>query len=92
MKHGRWTKTAVAVVLAILQALATVLLGGLETNDWITLVIAGLGAAGVLAAPATSVNPDGSVQKFKVSGEPMFGPACQFLGYRGIGVELKTRH
>ncbi|MES2787925.1 MAG: response regulator [Pseudomonadota bacterium] len=38
------------------------------------------------------VNPDGSIQKFKVSGEPMFGPACQFLGYRGIGVELKTRH
>ncbi len=38
------------------------------------------------------VNPDGSKQKFKVSGEPMFGPACQFLGYRGIGIELKSRH
>ncbi len=38
------------------------------------------------------VNVDGSEQKFKVSGEPMFGPACQFLGYRGIGVELKSRH
>ncbi|MBI5275083.1 MAG: response regulator [Burkholderiales bacterium] len=34
------------------------------------------------------VNPDGSRQRFQVSGEPMFGPACQFLGYRGIGIEL----
>lgn len=39
----------------------------------------------------TRVRADGSLQRFQVSGEPMFGPACQFLGYRGIGVELK-RH
>ncbi|MDB5874204.1 MAG: histidine kinase [Ramlibacter sp.] len=37
------------------------------------------------------VNPDGSEQKFQVSGEPMFGPACQFMGYRGIGLEITTR-
>jgi PAS domain S-box-containing protein len=37
------------------------------------------------------VNKDGSSQKFQVSGEPMFGPACQFLGYRGIGQEVKGR-
>ncbi len=37
------------------------------------------------------VNPDGSQQKFQVSGEPMFGPACQFLGYRGIGLEITNR-
>ncbi|ROZ79357.1 response regulator [Ramlibacter sp. WS9] len=37
------------------------------------------------------VNPDGSKQKFQVSGEPMFGPACQFLGYRGIGLEITHR-
>lgn len=36
------------------------------------------------------VNEDGTRQKFQVSGEPMFGPACQFLGYRGIGVEVKA--
>lgn len=36
------------------------------------------------------VNADGSRQRFQVSGEPMFGAACQFLGYRGIGVELKA--
>jgi PAS domain S-box-containing protein len=39
----------------------------------------------------TRSNPDGTLQKFQVSGEPMFGPACQFLGYRGIGVEVKAR-
>jgi PAS domain S-box-containing protein len=34
------------------------------------------------------VNGDGSEQKFRVSGEPMFNQACRFTGYRGIGVEL----
>ena len=33
-------------------------------------------------------NPDGSLQKFQVSGEPMFDRSCRFLGYRGIGIEL----
>ncbi len=33
------------------------------------------------------VNADGSQQQFRVSGEPMFTPACRFIGYRGIGVE-----
>ena len=34
------------------------------------------------------VNPDGSRQRFRVSGEPMFNQACRFVGYRGIGVEV----
>ena len=34
------------------------------------------------------VNRDGSQQKFRVSGEPMFNQSCRFIGYRGIGVEL----
>jgi len=37
------------------------------------------------------VNADGSDQKFRVSGEPMFNRACGFIGYRGIGVELTDR-
>lgn len=37
------------------------------------------------------VNPDGSQQKFQVSGEPMFDRSCRFLGYRGIGIELTTK-
>lgn len=35
-------------------------------------------------------NPDGTVQRFDVSGEPMFDEACGFVGYRGVGVERKT--
>jgi PAS domain S-box-containing protein len=35
--------------------------------------------------------PDGSRQQFRVSGEPMFDPACRFVGYRGIGVEVPDR-
>jgi CheY-like chemotaxis protein len=34
------------------------------------------------------VNPDGSEQRFRVSGEPMFNESCRFTGYRGIGVEV----
>jgi len=37
----------------------------------------------------TRVNADGSEQRFQVSGEPMFNQACRFIGYRGIGLELK---
>jgi PAS domain S-box-containing protein len=36
------------------------------------------------------VNADGSRQRFRVSGEPIFGTACSFLGYRGVGNEIKT--
>ena len=33
------------------------------------------------------VNPDGSQQQFRVSGEPMFDQSCRFQGYRGVGIE-----
>ena len=36
------------------------------------------------------VNANGSQQRFRVSGEPMFNEACRFIGYRGIGVEITT--
>ncbi|MGI5211871.1 hypothetical protein [Plantactinospora sp. CA-290183] len=52
----RWAKTAVAVVLSVLQVLATVILGGLDSNEWIALVLAALTVLGVGAAPATSSN------------------------------------
>jgi CheY-like chemotaxis protein len=38
------------------------------------------------------VNADGSLQRFQVSGEPMFSQSCRFIGYRGIGIELTTAH
>jgi PAS domain S-box-containing protein len=39
----------------------------------------------------TRTRADGTVQRFQVSGEPMFGPACNFVGYRGIGLEITDR-
>ena len=35
-------------------------------------------------------NPNGTQQKFQVSGEPMFNKSLRFVGYRGIGIELTT--
>jgi PAS domain S-box-containing protein len=37
------------------------------------------------------VNSDGSQQRFRVSGEPMFTQSCRFIGYRGIGVEITAK-
>jgi len=37
-------------------------------------------------------NPDGSLQEYRVSGEPMFNQKSQFLGYRGIGMEITQNH
>jgi PAS domain S-box-containing protein len=34
------------------------------------------------------INANGTTQQFRVSGEPMFNALSQFIGYRGIGVEL----
>jgi len=36
------------------------------------------------------VNADGSKQQFRISGEPMFGPSCRFVGYRGVGAEVSA--
>jgi PAS domain S-box-containing protein len=37
------------------------------------------------------VNADGSTQRFRVSGEPMFNRTSRFIGYRGVGVELTEK-
>ena len=37
------------------------------------------------------VKADGSSQKFRVSGEPMFSQSCRFIGYRGIGLEVTEK-
>lgn len=52
----RWAKTAVAVVLSVLQVLATVIIGGLDSAEWIALALAALTVLGVGAAPAVSAN------------------------------------
>lgn len=33
---------------------------------------------------------DGSQQMFRVSGEPRFNQSCDFIGYRGVGVEVRV--
>ena len=52
----RWAKTAVAVLLSALQVTVTVVLGGVSTDEWIAIVLAGLTAAGVAVTPAVSGN------------------------------------
>jgi PAS domain S-box-containing protein len=37
------------------------------------------------------VNTDGSQQRYRVSGEPMFNQSGRFTGYRGIGIEVPAR-
>jgi CheY-like chemotaxis protein len=36
------------------------------------------------------INANGNVQRFRVSGEPIFDQSCRFVGYRGIGIECKA--
>ena len=44
----------------------------------------------VLDVILSRTKPDGTQQRFRVSGEPMFNNACRFIGYRGVGVELSS--
>ena len=37
------------------------------------------------------INPDGTQQQYRVSGEPIFNQSCRFTGYRGIGVETTPK-
>jgi CheY-like chemotaxis protein len=41
--------------------------------------------------PFSRVNPDGTHQYFRASGEPIFDRSARFIGYRGIGVEVTGR-
>lgn len=34
------------------------------------------------------VNANGTHQEFRVSGQPIFNQSCQFIGYRGFGVQI----
>ncbi len=52
----RWTKTAVAGLLAAAQAATVVILGGLDPNEIVLIVLAGAAVLGVGAAPAVSNN------------------------------------
>ncbi|GAA2715183.1 hypothetical protein ACFY2R_27770 [Micromonospora olivasterospora] len=73
-----WAKSAVAALLAALQVLATVILGGLDTNEWILIVLAVLQGLGVAAAPAVSDNGvagDALVGTWRLPRPPSPGPS-----------------
>lgn len=60
--RAKWTKTAVAVVLAVLQVVSSAVLEGGLTIDMLLLsVITAAGVIGVYVAPATSVSDGGPV-------------------------------
>ncbi len=68
---------------------------GAEANGWVAAEREDLRArvaarAAFLDFIFNRINPDGSTQQFRVSGEPMFDQACRYIGYRGIGVEVFT--
>ncbi len=68
-----------------------------QANGWDTAERESLQATIAAREPfldfiCSRVNPDGSRQRFQVSGEPMFDRSSRFVGYRGIGVELATQH
>jgi low temperature requirement protein LtrA len=51
---ARWVKTAVGAVLAGLQVLATVIIGGVDSNDVVLILAAIVAALGIAVAPAVS--------------------------------------
>lgn len=46
-----YTKSVLAVLTAVLTVLASVILGGISTTEWIQIAMAALGALGVYALP-----------------------------------------
>lgn len=51
---ARWVKTAVGAVLAGLQVLTTVIVGGVDGNDWLLIAFAVASFLGIAVAPAVS--------------------------------------
>lgn len=50
-----WVKSALGALLAGLQVLTTVIIGGVDANDVLTIVVAVAGSLGIILAPAASV-------------------------------------
>ena len=94
-ENGAFTKVS-GPVLEMLGIRVDALTGapdGDESGEWNEAERAALQASIAARQPFldfvfSRVNRDGSQQKFRVSGEPMFNRSCRYIGYRGIGVEL----
>ena len=99
-EHGAFTKVSgpVMEMLGIRVAPLTGQDAGPgETSGWDPAERAKLQATIAARQPFldfvfSRVNPDGSKQRFQVSGEPMFNRASRFIGYRGIGFQLHSEN
>jgi len=49
-----WTKTAIGILLAVLQVVTTVIVGGIDSNDVMLIIAAVVSALGIGVAPAIS--------------------------------------
>jgi len=92
-ESGNFTKVSGPVLEMLGMRVEGLADGGTQpVADWNAEQRAALQAAIAAREPFldfvfSRVNADGTQQTFQVSGEPMFGPACRFLGYRGVGLE-----
>jgi hypothetical protein len=57
----KWTKTLIGAVLAAGQVAMTVVLGGIDANDWLLIFTAVAGALGIAVAPAVTITPRATV-------------------------------
>jgi len=98
-EHGHYTKVS-GPVLEMLGIRVDTLTGepnGVQVSGWNEAEREHLQATIASRQPFldfifSRLNADGSTQKYRVSGEPMFSQSCRFIGYRGIGVELAGKH
>ena len=97
-EHGSFTRVSGPVLEMLGLRVDTLSANGDATADdgWNEADRAGLRAAIEARRPfldhaLSRVNPDGSQQHYRVSGEPMFNLGCRFIGYRGVGVETTLR-
>jgi len=97
-ENGNFTKVS-GPVLEMLGIQVSPLLGeaaDVRTEGWNEAERKSLQAAIAAREPFLDLvfsrcNPNGTQQKFQVSGEPMFNKSLRFIGYRGIGIELSAR-
>lgn len=94
-EHGEFTKVSgpVLEMLGIRVASLAEVGGGASDTGWNKTEREVLQARIAAREPFldfifSRVNADGTQQRFRVSGEPMFNQLCRFIGYRGIGVEV----
>jgi PAS domain S-box-containing protein len=96
-EHGNFTKVSGPVLEMLGLKVESFKDGGpRQSPGWNAAQRAALQAAIEAREPFldfifSRINPDGTEQVFQVSGEPMFGPACRFLGYRGVGLDITKR-